>query len=263
MTRVRVRRDRPSALAWAIALAVTMLAVYFLTLDAARPDVVESVAAAPRVTREIAFEPIEGWCVSLASCKSDGEARIQAAGFTARGAAGVAMRADGAWRVLGAVYESEREARRIAQRLRKDEDIDAEVICLSADALTLRITAPQYQIDAVEAADALLREQTWQLGQIALQVDRGEIRPEAVRTLCALAATEAGEAAKALAAILGAEENALCAALMGRLSALSQMLDSIAVSRDVSGAALSGMVRCAQIETLAGQREMQAGLTKG
>ena len=36
--RVRVRRDRPSALSWALALAVTMLAVYLITLSAPRPD---------------------------------------------------------------------------------------------------------------------------------------------------------------------------------------------------------------------------------
>ena len=35
MTRVRVRRDRPTGLAWAVALAVTMLVVYLATLHAA------------------------------------------------------------------------------------------------------------------------------------------------------------------------------------------------------------------------------------
>ena len=38
--RIRVRRERPSALSWAIALAVTMLAVYLITvfLGQARMD---------------------------------------------------------------------------------------------------------------------------------------------------------------------------------------------------------------------------------
>ena len=34
MAKVRVRRDRPTALSWAVALAVTMLAVYLITLSA-------------------------------------------------------------------------------------------------------------------------------------------------------------------------------------------------------------------------------------
>ena len=45
-----VRRDRPTALAVSIALMVTMLVVYVLTLEAARPDAVERVSAAPRCT---------------------------------------------------------------------------------------------------------------------------------------------------------------------------------------------------------------------
>ena len=119
-TRVRVRRDRPGAAAWAIALVVTMLVVYLLTLDAARPDVVESVSAAPRVTREIAFEPIEGWCVSLCDCESAEAARIQASAYTSRGAAGYVARVNGVWHVLGAAYETRREAERVAGKLRKE-----------------------------------------------------------------------------------------------------------------------------------------------
>ena len=262
-TRVRVRRDSPSALAWAIALVVTMLVVYLLTLDAARPDVVESVSAAPRVTREIAFEPIERWCVSLCACDSAEAARIQASAYTSRGAAGFVTRVDDAWHVLGAAYETQREAERVAGRLQKDETIDAAALCLAAEGVTLRITAPERQIEAVAAADAMLREQTRQLGEIALQIDRNEIRPEAVRTLCALSATEAAEAGKALRDIPGASENRLCAALIERLETLSGLLDAVAKTRETSGAALSGMVRCAKIENLVGQREFQAGLTKG
>ena len=45
MTKVRVRRDRPTALSWAVALAVTMLAVYLITLSVApKEDAAESAA---------------------------------------------------------------------------------------------------------------------------------------------------------------------------------------------------------------------------
>ena len=87
-TRVRVRRERPTAVALAIALCVTMLVVYVLTLDLKGPDVVESMAAAPRVTREIDFEPLEGWCVVMATCDSPQQARLMASVWVGRGAAG-------------------------------------------------------------------------------------------------------------------------------------------------------------------------------
>ena len=258
--RVRVRRERPTALAWAAALAVTMLMVYLATLDAGRPDVVESMSPAPRVTREIAFDKLQGWCVSLCRAKARDEARIRASGFTARGAAGSVVQIDDAWHVIGAVYDDERDAERIAKRLRDEEDIDAQVLLMAAERLDLRITAPERQIDCVAGADALLRAQTRQLGDIALQLDRGEIRPDAARTLCAVAATEAADAGKALSAIPGAEDSRLCAALIEQTGDLADALRAIADSRETSAVALSGMLRCAQIETFLRQRDAQAAM---
>lgn len=252
MKRVRVRRERPTALALAVALCVTMLAVYTLTLNAVTPGAVESMAAAPRVTRELKLEPLEGWCVAMASCDTQEEARLMASAWVGRGAAGYVTELEGAWRVLGAVYDGEKEAARIAGRLKDEEGIPAEAICLRAEGVTLRVTATEAQIGAISGADALLRDQTRQLGQMALQLDRGEIRPEAARTLCGVSATEAGEAAAALEAIPGAAENRVCGGLIGSLERLSGMLATVAGSETASAAALSGMLRCAQIESFAG-----------
>lgn len=258
--RVRVRRERPTTLAWAVALCVTMLAVYALTLNAGRPDVVESMAPAPRVTREIEFAALKGWCVSMARCDSDQEARLAASAYCGRGAGGYVTRLDGRWQVLGAVYASEKDAARIAKRLASDEGIPAEALCVEAARVKLRVTAPQAQIDAISAADALLRAQTKRLGEIALQLDRGEIRPDGVRTLCAVAAEEAAEAGRTLSDIPGAAENALCAALIGRLGALADMESALAASTGEKGATLSGMLRCAQIENFLGQVETMKGM---
>ena len=56
--RVYVRRDHPTALTWSIALVLTMLAVYLVTVGNVRRD---EPAVAPntgaRVTEEIRFEP--------------------------------------------------------------------------------------------------------------------------------------------------------------------------------------------------------------
>ena len=260
LKRVRVRRERPTALAWALALCVTMLVVYVLTLNAGRPDVVESMAPAPRVTREIAFEGLKGWCVQMAACDSDQAARLAASAYSGRGAGGYVTRLEGEGAVLGAVYESEQDAARIARRLSQDEGIPSRVVCLEAEPVKLRITAPEAQIDAIAGADALLRRETRRLGEIALQLDRGELRPEAARTLCGVSAEEAAMAARALSAIPGAAENALCAGLIGRLETLSDMEKALSGSGE-QGASLSGMVRCAQIENFVGQRGMQEGLS--
>lgn len=259
MTRVRVRRERPTALALAVALCVTMLVVYVLTLDVKEADEVESVAAAPRVTREIAFDGLTGWVVSMATCENPQAARLQASAWVSRGAAGCVYQLDGQWRVLGALYESRKEAERVTKRLSEDEGIPAEVVLLDARGMTLRVTAPQAQIDALSGADALLRQQIRQLGQMALQLDKGEINPEAARALCALAATEDEKQADLLAAIPGAGENALCAALISRLRDLAQMQDAAAKADRSDSATLSGLLRCAQIEAFLEMREMMTG----
>ena len=261
LKRVRVRRERPTALAWALALCVTMLVVYVLTLNAGRPDVVESMAPAPRVTREIAFEGLKGWCVQMAACDSDQAARLAASAYSGRGAGGYVTRLEGEWAVLGAVYESEQDAARIARRLSQDEGIPSRVVCLEAEPVKLRITAPEAQIDAIAGADALLRlDEPINAKRAALQLERGELRPEAARTLCGVSAEEAAMAARALSAIPGAAENALCAGLIGRLETLSDMEKALSGSGE-QGASLSGMVRCAQIENFVGQRGMQEGLS--
>ncbi len=260
LTRVRVRRERPTAVALAIALCVTMLVVYVLTLDVKGPDVVQSMAAAPRVTRQIEFEPLAGWCVVMASCDSPQEARLRASAWVNRGAAGYVTELDGGWAVLGAVYEAEREARRVAGRLKDDEGIPAQAVRLAADGVQLRITAPQEQIEAVAGADALLRGQTRQLGEVALQLDRGEIGADAACTLCAMAGQEAREAGRRLSGIPGAAENGLCLGLIERLEVLAGLLESVSSGGKTSGAALSGMLRCVQVENFIGQRQLQQGL---
>ena len=255
MTRVRVRRERPTALALAVALCVTMLVVYVLTLNASKPDVVESMAAAPRVMKEIAFDDLSAWAVSMAACDSQQAARLQASAWVGRGAAGCVWELDGQWRVLGALYDNRKAAERIAKRLSEEEGIPAEVIRLEAKGLTLRVTAPQAQIDRLTGADALLRAQVKQLGEVALQLDKGDIDPDAARALCALAATEAGRLADTLAAIPGAGENGLCAGLIEQLRAMSRMQATVAASNRADATTLSGMARCAQLEGFCGMWE--------
>ena len=262
MTRVSVRRERPTVATRAVALVVTMLVVYVLTLNAARPDAVERVSAAPRVTRQVVFEALRRWCVSM-GCFEDAErARVEAAGSASAGGAGLVREIDGGWHVLGAIYAGEREARRVASRL-KDEGIAAQVLELSAERVAVRITAPEQQIDAIAAADGVLRAQVQQLGTVALQLDRGDIRPDNARTLCALAGTEAAQAGERLAGMPGSKENSLCAKLIEALSKLSKQLDDVAGSRQGDAAAVAGMVRLAEIDGFMRLREIQQELKMG
>ena len=259
-SRVYVRRERPTALAVSIALAVTMLVVYVLTLDAVRPDVVESVSAAPRVTREIEFAKLEAYCVSLGGWDSADQARSEAAAFTERGAAGRVCEVDGRWHILGAMYATRKQAARVAETL--GGDAPAEVVALTAPSVRMRITAPQRQIDLIVAADALLRDQVSQLAVIARQLDRGEIQPEAALTLCALSASEARALSEKLRCIPGIEDNRLCVALIDALEASSARMEELRSVGSGGSAALSGMIRLSGLESFMSLRALQQGLTR-
>ena len=259
MTKVRVRRDRPSGLAWAVALALTALAVYLLTLP--RAEEPDSLFASARVTRQMEAPPLEAWLVSLARCDTREAARVCAAGLAARGAAACGTELDGAWQVLGACFDSAREAERQAARLRAEEGLDASPVRLWADGTSLRVTAPEAQLDAVAAGLELLRRQNRELGALATQVDRGEAAPEAARALCAVAAGEAGGAARALTRF--PQDDRLCPGLEALLTARASMLEAVSGANCPAGAALSGLIRCAQVEGLLGLAAWQAALGDG
>ena len=252
---VYVRRERPTALAISIALAVTMLVVYVLTLDAIGPDVVESVSAAPRVTREIEFAELTGYGVSLGRWDSADQARAEAATYTDRGAAGRVIELNGGFHILGAMYDTRKQAARVAETL---GDIPAAVVELGEAAVRMRITAPDRQIDLIVAADGLLRDHAAQLATLARQLDRGELQRESALTLCALSASEAVDLAEKLRGIPGAEDNGLCARLIDLLDSDARRLEELRAG----GASLSGMIRLAGIDTFLDLLDLQRSLTK-
>ena len=256
--RVKVRRERPTALAWSIALATTMLAVYALTLTPAKPATEQ--AAANRVTREVTLEALEGWCVTLGAWPTEAQARIEAADFVSQGAAGVVLEMEGAWHVLGALYDSEKAADSMARRLRGEGVPEAGRLRLYADRVRLRITAPESRIGLIESADVFLRARCRQLHQLAGQLDRGEAEAGAVRALCALDSQEAGELSERLKACSGAGDNALCADLAEALERLAEQLEALAEDDPMPAATASGLLRRVGIEAFLALRTVQTAL---
>ena len=264
MTKVRVRRDRPTALSWAVALAVTMLAVYLITLSVApKEDAAESAAVqGERVTLEATLEGVEMYFADL-GCHSDaGEARIAAARLAQRGAAGVVWSDAAGSHVLGAAYALEADAERIAARLAERESLEADVLRLSAGPVTLRITAAEADAEAVVQADRTLRMQLAQTAGMALQVDRGELPAASARTLAAVSASELDSAHRALSAIPGGADDPVCEGLSAQLEALSESLRALSKGRD-SGAALSGRLRCCHVAGVLSLIELLSDLNAG
>lgn len=244
--RVRVRRERPTALSWALALAVTMLAVYLVTLN--RPDAgpAEETSAGPRITREITLEGMEMYFADLGAYPDETNARIAAASYAPRGAAGVVLAQPDGYHVLGAGYALEADAERIAKRLTEQESLSSCVLRLSAPSVALRITARDADTDAIADADRLLQSRLDQIASMALQIDRGELPSASARTLAQVARSELKKAAKTLSRVGGAESQPVCTQLLAQLHSLADELDALARS-GASGAALSGQLRCCHV----------------
>lgn len=241
--RVRVRRDRPSALSWAVALAVTMLAVYLITLSAPAAKKAQPAVSEARVTRQIDFEGVQVYFADLGVYPDEWQARVAAADYASLGAAGVAYENTDGWHVLGAGYALEADAKRIAERLGGQLGVETGVVALSGPAVSIRVTAPEGDAEAIAAADAGLRTQLDQLSAIALQVDRDEISFASARTLARVAASEARKARGRLEEIPGWESQPVCAGLVDQLRRLEGNLSTV-TRDDVDGAALSGRLRC-------------------
>lgn len=240
--RIRVRREHPSVLSWALALMVTMLAVWLITLSAPAQVPAKETAAGERVTEEITLAAAEAYFVDM-GCYSDGlRARVAASLCAARGAAGYMFEDAEGFHVLGAGYEHLSDAQRIADQLNEREGMEATVLHLRGEAVSMRVTAPAAAVEAIVQADSVLRGQLSQAAAMALQTDRGEIPPPTARMLAAVSESELRAAAQALAETSGAAENPVCA---GQIALLNRAAAAFAeASETVSAASLSGRLRC-------------------
>jgi len=250
--RVKVRRGRPGAVSWAIALAVTMLMVYLITLDAGPKEesVVSALPAGERVTKEVTLAPLELHCVQFGSFADASNARIEAARYVERGAAGYVYEDDGSFRVLGAGYRQKADAERVAGRLHEDEGIECVVLSRTAEEVKMRITAGENQIEAILAADEARRTQTEQFGELAFQIDRGELTGDAARTLMAVQASQVRDVREALKAIPG--ENAVFTGLTRQVELLAATLELLSYKNTETDLSLSGKIKYNYISTRLG-----------
>lgn len=241
--RIRIRRERPSALSWAIALAVTMLAVYLITLSAPseRRTPGEEIQAAP-VTEEITFDACAVHFADLGCFEDGAQARLLAAALAERGAAGCLYTDAQGIHVLGAGYENESDAQRIAAQLAKQEGLAAAVLSLSAPEVKLRVTAPEADVRAIAGGHRILREQLAQAASLAAQLDRGELTGTAARMLASVSESEVRAALERLECVDGGADHPVCAGLADVLSRLAGNFD-LAAHETGSAPALSGRLR--------------------
>ena len=155
---VRVRRNRPSVLSAALALMLTMLFVYLISLSAAsRPE------SAPAASQAIASSDVRMDGLSAAfECEGRYDlpldARVAAAKCVQSGGAGLIL-PDGAQYAVVRSVSSAAEGENVIRR--------------SAPGLTLRVSGPASELMAVADAVDFLRAQTTETGSLAQTLESG------------------------------------------------------------------------------------------
>ena len=94
MQRVKVRRERPAAAAWVLALLLSALFVLLIARGAkTAPESGGGADTAVRGDYALTFPPLETHLLQFGAYEDALSARIEAARYTPRGAAGYVLRA--------------------------------------------------------------------------------------------------------------------------------------------------------------------------
>ena len=172
MHRVKVRRERPAAAAWALAVLLTALFVFLIARGAGTQSGEETPESAPRRAYALTFAPLETHLVQFGAYEDALSARIEAARYMPRGAAGYVLEGS-LYRVIGAGYDSRQDAQGVCERLREEEGMEASVYSLSSGEVELTIQGTQAQVEALTQAETALRNAAAQLNETAFGYDRG------------------------------------------------------------------------------------------
>ncbi len=248
--RVRVARSRPSGLTVALVYLATALLLFLLTLHSAEPPSPDDSRAAfeASVTRDVFLSGGECALVHLGVFESETDARICCSRYQRAGAAGFLYAHNGAYYAVGNAYSSA-EAAANAEALVRARGIDAGVIPLPADGVTLRLTATESGIVALENAYNAILTLEDTLFQISERIDSEALSASAARTFAAIAAHDFGLHASALSLAAG-DNSDECVNALTDLCEISLALTEKLSMGDLSEMYLSAAVKDAHVRIL-------------
>ncbi len=199
---VRVRR-KPRTVVWAVLLMLAAMALYIRVslpmLNGMREQTADAVSRGERVTREIVIDALNVYLVSFGGYNVESGARVEAARYVSRGAAGYVLD-DDQLEVIGAGYATREEAEKVCAQLRTEEGLNCKVIERSCPRVAMRITAGTGQIEAFVNAEQVLRSAASALGQLSFSIDRREATVDQAADVIRTQRDRAHETAKTLRA---------------------------------------------------------------
>ena len=218
MKRVRVRRDHPYAPAWTLVMLLTALTMYLVTEGVSVPGQQEVSAPVEQVNWEIPPQTVS--LIVLSRAGDEAAARIEAARYVARGAAGYILPGSSEYLIVGAGYDSADEAAGVMKKLSEEEKLTASIATREAAGLSVRLTGSRAQVEALIGAETALGHATGSLGEAAFSLDAGTLQLSGAREALLSARAEAKKAREALVKAEGSQPNLASQGLVNLLSSL-------------------------------------------
>ena len=258
---VRVRRRQPARRV-VLLLALTLAA--FVYLAARRGDPVRAILdaqSAQRVRTDVVFDGLALHAVRTAACDSEEAARVEAARYVSRGAAGYVLRRE-VWHVLAAGYETAAEAEAVRNSLRESEGMNCDTVSLICGPVRLRVTATPEQTAALAACEDKLRETVALIGSLSYAIDRGDAAvPQAIGVLKAQAEAMAAARDKLDSATGGTPDPAVCAPLLALAKNAEKGLEKLTgENATLPDVLFSGRMKALFLALRAGQIDYLANL---
>ena len=179
MKRVRVRRDHPYAPAWTLVMLLTALTMYLVTEGVTIPGQRAVSAPVEQVSWEIPPQSVS--LIVLSRAGDEAAARIEAARYVARGAAGYILPGSSEYLIIGAGYDSADEAAGVMKKLSEEDKLTASIATREAAGLNVRLTGSRAQVDALIGAENALGHATRALGEAAFSLDAGTLQLSGAR----------------------------------------------------------------------------------
>ncbi|MEG2859995.1 MAG: hypothetical protein RSA12_08880 [Clostridia bacterium] len=250
--RIYVRRRGPCPALWLVLALVMALAAFVFfarpAIQSVSVNLGEAPASGARVTREVRFADLSAHLVELARTSDQAQARVEAARYVARGAAGYVLTDEAGSAVIGNAYDRAEDARKVKENLLEAEKIEARVRCVAAPELTLRITGTDAQMGALTGGEDALRALTGALSAHALALDQAEVEPLLIRAALSIEAEEAERARARLAAAAGATPNPVAETWMGLLDRLKAACEKLSRDEQATPLTFSSQIKYAFVD---------------
>ena len=257
---VRVRR-RPKGMIWAVAFLALSMALYIRVSVPALRDMQAEADDAPekgeRVTREITIGGLEIHLVSFGGYELRNEAKVEAARYVSRGAAGYVLDSDRLY-VIGAGYEEREAAEKVCVQLMASEGMSCAVVSLNAAPVSMRMTAGSEQIEAFLAAEELLRDTAIALGHLAVSIDRGDATAKQAAEVVRTHLTKTEAAQNRLDALQGGTKQPLFEQISELLGDMAGQMEEML--KETKAMALSSRLKYCHVDIMVREIELMNGL---